>query len=141
MRRFYWYFLILILACTVVGCSDGEDEPSPNNNFLLAEPSVRKYKVGDTFKPSDDGLEVFTSSEGKDEPVPVMLDQVTITLLEPPYASENLNEVSLKTGYTLKTLGTNVVFLEYEGLKTNYSIDVSEKANGPDIFITWGDEK
>jgi len=139
MRRLCRFFLILILACTVVGCSD--EEEGGMGSLFWAEPKKEKYNVGDPFTPKDD-VDVYTSSDGG-EKQPVPINQVTISLARLPYNPEELVTVQSDTVYKLGTPGTNIVVLEYEGMSTSYRIDVLDSAvsGGSGIVIKWEGDK
>ena len=142
MSRLCRFFIILIAVYAAVGCfspigSIGGSEA----DRLLAMPKQLQYRSGDTFIPNDD-LDVFISYEGAEEAV--TLDLVKISIAEPPYPLNNLKDVPFDTGYTLKKIGSNIVFVEYISLSTSYSIEVLDSTgnitgsgSSPGIHIEW----
>jgi len=140
MRRLCRFFLILIFACTVAGCSDGGGAIT----LFWAEPIRQKYSVGEPFIPNND-VKAYTTSEQGGERKEVLLNQVKISLAKLPFDPEaELEEVAYDKGCTLGTPGTNIVILEYESSSFNYPIEVSASAGtsgGSGIVIKWEGDK
>jgi len=137
MSRLCRFFVILIAAYTAAGCfapigSIGGSDA----DLLLAMPKRLKYKEGERFIPKND-LDVHALYQGVEEPVPIDLVKVSIT--EPPYNPNKLEDVPFDKGYLLEKLGSHVVVLEYEGLSTSYSFEVGTVSDGasPGINIEW----
>jgi len=128
MRRLCRFFIILILACTVVGCSEPED------TFLYARTKKQQYSKGETFTPNDD-LKVYTATEGED-PIEVKpLSQVNISIAEPKFLLEEVKPVTDTTAYKLENEGTYLVIVEYNGLKAVSPITVVSQ--GPTLNVEW----
>ncbi|MDR2575304.1 MAG: hypothetical protein LBC52_02555 [Treponema sp.] len=128
MSRLCRFFIILILACTVVGCSEPED------TFLFTITRKLQYNKGETFTPNSD-LKVYTSSEGEDPKEVKPLSQVNISIAEPKYLLEDVKPVSDTTAYKLENEGTYLVIVEYNGLKAVSPLVVVSK--GPEIIVEW----
>jgi len=135
MSRLCRFFVLLIAAYTVVGCTPvGSIGGSGALDFLLVEPlPAGGYKVGDTFKPSVN-LQVSVPSPGGLRPV--SLSQVSISLSEPPNKNGELKAISLDTAITLKE-GTYVFVVDYLALTGSCYINVgtSTGGNGSNSFI------
>jgi hypothetical protein len=133
MSRLCRFFIILIAACTVVGCSEPEEDTV---DFMWAELNRSEYKKDEYFTPND-YLTVYTSFQGE-EPKKVLLDLVDIYIAEPHnYLPEELQPVSIKTGYKLENEGTYLVIVEYLSRSAISPIVVSAAGSGPEIIIEW----
>jgi hypothetical protein len=141
MRRLCRFFIILILACTVAACSD--EGGGTSEAIFCVTPIKQKYIVDEIFVPINDMLLFTLSDKGEKQDVTIN-NQVTISLAKLPYLPEEdeMIVVQYDTGYKLGTAGSNVVYLEYEGMSASYFIEVSDASAGtgstsPGIKIEW----
>jgi len=134
MSRLCRFFLILIFACAVVGCSEPGDEVEID--FMWAKITQQEYEVGKDFTPMRD-LRVFTSYQGDE--TEVTLDKVTIKIAKPPYDLEEVEDVKYKESYTLEKEGTYLVIVEYVSRSTISPIKAVSPPDvgAPEIIIKW----
>jgi len=138
MSRLGRFFVILIVAYTVAGCSPIGSIGSGATDLLVV-PNCLTYNTGERFMPKSD-LEVLASYGGALKTV--SLSQVKINIAENPYLPNDLNNVPLDKGYILETAGIKLVFVEYLGMSTSYSIEVSAstgEGSTSGVHVKWPD--
>jgi len=140
MSRLWRFFVILVAAYAAAGClSPIGSVGGSDAELLFAIPKRLEYKTGERFMPEDD-LEVHAWYQGVEETIP--LDEVKISIAEPPYHPNNLIIIPLEKGYLLEKPGSSVIVVEYGELATSYSIEVLAPAGnntGPGIRIEWAE--
>ena len=123
MSRLCRFFVILIAAYTVAGCSPiGSIGGSGPPDLFWVVPNRLAYKTGNTFMPASE-LQVFASFQGVAKSVSLSL--VEIGIAENPYLPNDLKNVPLDRGYPLQTAGKKIIVVKYSGMDTSYSIEVS----------------
>jgi hypothetical protein len=127
MSRLCRFLLILIAACTVVGC-----EPEDTGIWWVKQKSL-EYKKGFSFVPNSE-LEVWSSYQGE-APREISLRLVKISISEPPYLPDEQQEVQYDTAYTLKNEGDILIIVEYDGKSNICTIKVSPA--GMEIITEW----
>jgi len=134
MSRLCRFFVILIAAYTVAGCSPiGSIGGSDLVDLLWVEPIRLEYSVSDRFVPNYD-LEVFASYQGVARRIP--LEQVEIHIAEDPNKPNDLEAIPAG-GYILKNAGKKLVVVEYRGTDTAYSIKVTSSSGTGGIDWIW----
>jgi len=123
MSRLCRFFVFLIAACTVAGCSPiGSIGDSGAVDHFWAVPKRLEYKTGERFLPKND-LELFASYDGVSKSVSLSL--VEISIAENPYIPNDLKTVPLDNGYYLEKTGRKLIVVKYSGFDTSYLIEVS----------------
>jgi hypothetical protein len=141
MSRLCRFFLILIAACTAVGCSSpvGSIGGSGAPDLFWAVPCRIAYNTGDRLMPDSD-LRVFASYRGVVESVP--LKQVKIGIAGNPERPDILIYFSPDKWYPLENKGRKIVVVEYGEVSASYSIEVSDAPKGEvgsGIIIEWAE--
>ena len=130
MSRLCRFFVILIAACTVVGCE------SEDTSIWWVKQKSLEYRKGYSFVPNSE-LEVWTSNQGE-PPKEISLKLVKISISEPPYLPEEQQEVQYDTAYPLKNEGDILIIVEYVGLSAISPIEVVvPDGNGATIKVEW----
>jgi hypothetical protein len=100
------------------------------------------YKVGDLFIRNSD-LQAFASYRGVVESVPLKQVKIGIADVEnPEEVPKTVIYIPESENYRLSNKGRKIVVVEYDGMDTSYSIEVSDapgNADGPGIIIEWGE--
>ena len=121
------FIVLLLFSLFFTGCAPPVGQLNDwAFNELLAVPQRMVYEPGDLFQ-RDTDLSVFTSSpNGNLNPVDIAM--VDILIKEDPSRPENTRPVNGE--YKLNISGRKIIFLSYQGLTTEYSIEVTDLSGG-----------
>ena len=118
------FIVLLLISLSFTGCAPPVGQLSSASE-LLAVPQRMVYEPGDSFQ-RDSDLAVFTSSNGNLNPVDIAM--VDISIKEDPSRPENTRPVNGE--YQLNIPGRKIISLSYQGLITEYSIEVTDLSGG-----------
>jgi len=145
------FFIVIVVACTVIGCSPpigsiggGGSGSNADGDELTAVPKRTIYNIPQEFL-RDNDLSVFASYRGLLHKIPI--DEVEISIVEDLSDSDIKNPVLPNEPYPFESKGQKMILVEYNNMSDTYYIDVLDPldmggggggtGDAPGIEIIW----